>query len=111
MAVTFRKHVGEPWFTYIREGKKKYEGRIFKNEWKSIKDGDIIIFYNGGNEVPVKVTTSLLFDNFTAAFQYLDEELLPGVNDTKEANKIYKEFFPLNDIEKYGVIAVGFILL
>ena len=43
---TFYKNLSEPWFTFIKNGKKTVEGRINEERYNSYKVGDIIIWKN-----------------------------------------------------------------
>ena len=39
----YGKHLSNPWFTYVRQGKKFIEGRLNKKEWSNMEVGDYIL--------------------------------------------------------------------
>lgn len=100
-----------PWLNWIIDGRKKYEGRLNKNDWTNLIVGDIIIFNDGKNRncsIKTKVTCLKYYDNFEIAFRELGKELVP-INDVTEheVKELYNKYFSDSDIKKYGVIVVG----
>jgi ASC-1-like (ASCH) protein len=41
---TYTKHLSEPWFSLIKIGSKKCEGRLNKGDFSKMKKGDYILF-------------------------------------------------------------------
>lgn len=49
---TYTKNVSEPWFSLIKIGCKKYEGRLNKGDFSEMKKGDYILFTNNEFNFP-----------------------------------------------------------
>lgn len=97
-----------PWFDWIACGKKRYEGRLWKDDWASIAEGDLIVFIcPEKRELMCRVTSLSRFESFGAAFDALGSELvpIPGVNTT-EVNRIYGQYYKDEDVKNFGVVAV-----
>src|ERR1700744_4295165 len=66
----YKIFVNEPWFTLIKNGVKKVEGRPNKGIFEKIKVGDIIIFQNKDKhtkqmkEVKTEIVTKKIYKNF-----------------------------------------------
>ena len=41
-----KKHVQDPWFTYIKKGEKIVEGRLNKGSFTEMKVNDIVLWIN-----------------------------------------------------------------
>lgn len=97
-----------PWFDWICEGKKKFEGRLKKDDWASLSINDHVTFVcPEGRELITRVLDLPTFDTFGDAFDALGSELVPvpGV-DTADVINIYGKYYKNEDVVKYGVIAV-----
>ena len=99
----------EPWFTYIKEGKKTVEGRLNKGLFKHLKKGDIILFKNGYDKVKVKMTGKEVYPSFEAMLNKEKlEKVLPNVNSVTEGINVYRQYYT-EDMEKQnGVVAIRF---
>lgn len=109
----YRKGVGEPWFTLIKEGKKTSEGRLDKGDFSKFKEGDTVIWENKGREVKTKITKVV---KYKTLYEMIKNERLKNVlpsGDIKTiqegVDKIYRSP-PVNYTrekeEKYGVLAI-----
>ena len=47
--------VSEPWFSFIKNKKKKIEGRLNKNVFSELKKGDIVIWTHNNDTVKTKI--------------------------------------------------------
>jgi len=105
---TLKKSLQNPWFDWIQSGIKKYEGRLFKGDWASLKIDDIVIFVCPENrELPVRVVDLVRFNTFGDAFDALGSELVPIPNvSTLDVVNLYAEYFKDEDIAQYGVVAI-----
>ena len=101
-----------PWLDWIISGKKKYEGRVPRlgSFWADIRIGDEFILYDKNNpkELKIKVNDLKHYKNFGEAWKDLGSALVPikGITET-DVNKIYSQYYTKEDIDKYGVIAIG----
>ena len=99
-------HCQEPWFSYLREGKKTVEGRLNDQECDSIRKGDEIELYNDKQRFRLTVTKVKKFATLT---EYLEtvglKAALPGIKTIDEGRKIYLQFYTEEQIEQYGMLA------
>lgn len=107
-----------PWANWIKNGMKKYEGRLCKDEWANMKIGDTIIF---NNNFEIEITELIFFTDFSEAYRTLGKNLVPGKYyyngdiacplqidiSEKEVSEMYSKYFSEKDIKEYGVVAVG----
>ncbi len=111
MIINMRLH-NEP-FELIKDGSKVIELRINDEKRRSIKNGDLIYFTNRitAEIIKVKVTKLYLFNSFKEAYKSLNKVSL-GFKENEEIdeNDILK-YYSKEEQEKYGVVAIEFILL
>lgn len=103
----------EPWFGHIRSEKKAVEGRKGSPAWSSIKVGSFIRFVNArdpGESFLAKVCGISVYVGPGALRDYLTAETLartlPGVTAIEEGEKIYRQWWTQDEIEKYGVLGL-----
>lgn len=97
-----------PWFDWICDGTKRYEGRLWKDDWASLAVGDIISFVCPmKRELVCRVVSLPRFESFGAAFDALGPALvpIPGVN-TADVVKTHGQYYNDEDVRQYGVVAV-----
>ena len=97
-----------PWFDWIADGTKRFEGRLFKDEWSTLKAEDIIVFTcPKKRELTCQIISTPRFESFGAAFDALGSALvpIPGVT-TADVVKIYGQYYKDEDVRNFGVIAV-----
>jgi len=115
-ASMYSEHLSQPFFDDIQSGKKKFEGRLVKKIWASLKEGDIIRWYNsdkGSEETFFSIVVSLQkFKTFAEAIESVGlENILPSEigNSIEDAVKnVYRIWYNAEDEKKYGVVLVGF---
>lgn len=115
-AKTYNKHIANPpsmpWRDWIAHGIKTYEGRLLnpQKDWAKMKIGDKIRFYTEDREdLWVEVIDLQKFKDFDDAYEALGFRLIPVLPDKMTGNDVYTKLvgFSMNDIKKYGVVAVG----
>lgn len=97
-----------PWFDWICDGTKRFEGRLWKDDWAALSVGDIISFVCPlKRELICRVVSLPRFESFGAAFDALGSALVPvpGVS-TADVVKIYGQYYKDEDVSQYGVVAV-----
>ena len=99
-----------PWLDWIESGIKKYEGRLNRGIFHNINIKDTVTWFDkfSGKEVNTKITDLRYYNDFGEAFEDLGGELVPikGADiDTVEG--LYSKYFSKEDINKYGVVAIG----
>lgn len=104
-------NVKEPWFSLIKIGKKKAEGRLNKGSFSKMQKGDYIIFKNNelnlDRECKVIITDIIKYKTFE---EYLINEkikkCLPGIDTLEEAVSVYRGFYSKSDEEKFNILAI-----
>ena len=107
---TYTKHLSEPWFTLIKIGAKKCEGRLNKGDFFEMKKGDNIIFTNNdfdfSRSFHCKITS---VHNYISFEKYSDietlEKCLPGIDTIDEGVSIYYKYYKKEDEDKYQIKA------
>jgi len=113
MAKLYRKNISEPWFSLIAVGCKTIEARLNQGDWKKIKEGDQIDWFNKDMEPVLKreFRTVILKKTHYPSFEnYLYNKglhkTLPSIIDADDGVKIYKTYYSEEDEKKYGVVAL-----
>ena len=106
-------HIEEPWFSLIKYGTKKIEGRKASPTWIILKQNDIIKVTCDDNTYYVRVTDIKKY-NGRSEYDPLSEYLimeginntLPGVETLSKARDIYLRWSSLDEIERCGMLAI-----
>jgi ASC-1-like (ASCH) protein len=106
----YQVYLNEPWFSLIKNGKKKIEGRLNRGMFYKIKKGDIITFKHKASNasVDVKVTDKKLYKSFEEMINMSGiENVLPnqGFNSTTECVNVYRQWYSIID-ESNGVVGI-----
>ena len=109
--IKYTKNISEPWFSLIKLGIKKCEGRLKKGDFDEMKKGDYIIFENNDfgflRSFQVKVTSIHIYNSFK---HYLENETLkkclPGIDTINEGINIYYKYYTKEDENKYKIVAI-----
>ena len=108
---TYTKHLSEPWFSLIKIGAKKCEGRLHKGDFALIKKGDYILFENSDfgflRSFRCKITSIHNYDSFK---NYLEGErldkCLPGIDTIEQGVKIYRKYYDEEEEAEYKIVAI-----
>ena len=57
-------NVSNPWFSFIKNKKKRVEGRLNKGSFSQLKKGDVIKFKNGADSFIAKIRKIVKYDTF-----------------------------------------------
>ena len=107
----YTKHLSEPWFSLIKLGIKKCEGRLKKGDFAEIKKSDYIKFENNefGFERNFRVIITSIH-NYNSFEEYLLnetlEKCLPGIDTIEQGINIYYKYYKKDDEDKYKIIAI-----
>ena len=90
----YTEYISEPWFTLIKLRIKKCEGRINKDNFRKMKEGDIIKFTNNDFGKERSCMVEIRFRRFYNTFKelLLHETLdncLPGIDSIDEGLNVY----------------------
>ena len=105
--------LSEPWYTFVKEGVKTVEGRIYDDKRKKLNVGDIIIFTNtegNGKLKQKKIIKLKVFKTFEKGIRYSKlKNILPIIKTYKDGVKIYRSIPGYKEgIKKYGFIVIFF---
>lgn len=105
-------HCQNPWFSFIRDGKKIVEGRKNLPKFRLWQPGDHVIFQCGSEQFLTKIIAMRRYNDL---LDYLNtegvENVLPGVKSLKEAMDIYLQWSTKEEIAKIGFLAIEVQLL
>jgi len=112
--ISLQNHPQTPWLDWIEQGIKKYEGRLNRGTFKSLRVNDEIIWYDrrSGKEIRTKIIELKYYPDFVKAYEELGSVLIPIANINNEmVKKLYNNYFLDRDIEMNGVVAIGLEVL
>lgn len=96
-------HCQDPWFSKIRDGVKKIEGRKNCEKYASLQPGEVVKFYCDQKSFLAEVVKVVKYPNLE---DYLTiegiENALPGVKSFNEAVDIYLGFNSREKLNKAG---------
>jgi len=112
--IPLQNHPQTPWLDWIEQGIKKYEGRLNRGIFKSLRVNDDVIWYDrrSGKEIRTKIIELKYYPDFVKAYEELGSVLIPIANINNEmVKKLYNNYFLDRDIEMNGVVAIGLEVL
>lgn len=105
-------NVQNPWFNYIKQGRKKIEGRLNKGKFADLKVNDIVIWENAGQKIRTKLTRIGHYKTFN---DMLTNEglrnVLPDITTLDAGVAVYRQFYSEEKEAMYGVLAIEVQLL
>ena len=108
--INIKKHLSEPWFSLIKLGLKKYEGRLKKSDFLTLKKNDTITFFNNdfdyNREYTVKIIKIRYYDSFETLLKKKLRIILPGIDTIDEGIKVYRKYYSEEAEKQYGVLAI-----
>lgn len=107
-----RMNLQPEYLSYVIDGTKRIELRLFDEKRRKIKIGDKIIFYsNGGDEITCTVIGLLRYANFESLFNDFDMAMLADAATSR--NKVLNDlgaFYPAEKQAELGVLGIRFEL-
>ena len=104
----YNVRIKEPWFSLIKNGKKKIEGRLNKGIFSKLKLQDEIIFENDKKLNNMYVCYLHYYKNYYDLLKMEGvEEVLPNIKSIEKGVDLYHKYYKEEDINKYGVVAIG----
>ncbi|XVF65642.1 hypothetical protein PTKIN_Ptkin09bG0265500 [Pterospermum kingtungense] len=102
--IDFELHVQEPFFSKIRDGLKKIEGRCAIGEYKNIEPGSIILV---NKCLVLEVQDVHRYPTFSEMLEAESlSQVLPGVKSIEEGVQIYRKFYTEEKERSNGVLAI-----
>jgi ASC-1-like (ASCH) protein len=110
MVKLYRKHINDPWFSVIAIGCKTIEGRLNRDDWARIEEGDQIDWYNDDFGIKREIRTVVVkIRKYPCLTSYLNaeglEKTLVTVKNITDGLRVYRIFYKPKDEETYGVVA------
>lgn len=93
----------------ITNGTKTIEGRLAKDKYLKLRQGDRVKFFNnaGTQSVAKKVVAIHRYSTFEAAFTEQDyKKAVPNAKDISDAASVYEQFYPKALQAKLGIVFI-----
>jgi ASC-1-like (ASCH) protein len=98
-----RIHCQEPWFSKIRAGIKRIEGRKYSPKYAALKPGDLLEFYCNDQSFISKVIEVKVYNTLE---EYLEtegyENALPEVGSLLDAIALYLQYNSREELNNAG---------
>lgn len=102
-------NVQEPYFTFIKEGRKTVEGRLHKGKFAEMEVGDHVL---ANDELEVKVIGKKVYTSFREMIEQEGiERVIPNANTIEEAEAVYYKFYTKEQEKEFGVLALELELI
>ncbi|QKF93479.1 ASCh domain-containing protein [Fadolivirus algeromassiliense] len=105
--------VQEPWFSYIRDGIKKIEGRLNKGLFASFKVGDVVIWFTFDKNTRQRkeFKTKIIKINKYKTFEEMIsteglQNILPGIKTIQDGIEIYRQWYNEQVERQFGVVGI-----
>ncbi len=111
----YEKHLSEPWFSLIKLGLKKVEGRINRGDFKNMNVGDIVKWTN--SDFMQRSISTVILDkiNYKSYNEYLYAEglsnCLPGFDSISDGLSVYHKYYDIKDETTFGIVAIKFKII
>ena len=104
MKKTYEVNVQEPYFTHIKNGIKKVEGRLNKSKFAEMNIGDEILL---NEEVKLEITNKTIYKTFRDMISFEGiKNVIPDAKSLDEAEAVYYKFYSKEDESNFGVSAI-----
>ncbi len=98
-------NVGEPYKTFILEGKKIVEGRLNKGKFRKVQIGGILRIDPEG--VQFRVIGKNVYSSFKEMIEKEGiENVIPDKNKIDDAVSVYYKFYTKEQEKEFGVVAI-----
>ena len=99
--------VKEPWFSFIKQGEKKIEGRLNRGLFRKINKGDIVVWINRDQKVKVRITDKKVYKSFREMIEKEGlDKVLPSIKTIDDGVNVYRQYFSEMDEMSNGVVAI-----
>jgi ASC-1-like (ASCH) protein len=101
------KYVQEPWFSHIKSGAKKVEGRLNKSWVSTLQKLDRIVWSYEDSHFSTIVEDIKHYGSFKEMLEQEGiENVLPGVDTIEAGVQVYRQFYSEEDEKKFGVVGI-----
>lgn len=102
-------HLESSIFDLVKTGRKTIESRLFDEKRQKIKIGDVILFWNGDQEISVEVEDLQRESTFLDLFSRNPPEAFGGDSIVSLLARV-REFYSTEEETKHGVLGIKFRL-
>jgi len=99
--------ISEPWFSFIKKGKKRIEGRLNKGTFSELKAGNIVNWKHNDETCKTKIIKIVKYKTFE---EYLLQEglrrTLPNKKTLKEGLDVYYQYYTREQEKQFEIIAI-----
>ncbi len=100
--------VQEPFLSFIKSGEKKVEGRLAKEKYLNLKNGDLIKI----NDIEVKIKNISKYTSFEEMLIMEGvKNVIPNIKKLGEAVNVYYKFYSKEDEKTFGVVGINIKIL
>lgn len=100
--------VKQPWFDFIKSGKKKIEGRLNSGLFAKLNIGDCITWTNNNLSCKTYITSIKKYDSFANMIVAEGiENVLPNKKLLSDGVVVYRQFYTPEREAQNGVVAIG----
>ena len=97
-------NVQEPYFSFIKEGKKTVEGRLNKGKFANMQVGDVVVV---NDDFDIKIIAKRTYDSFSDMIENEGiQNVIPNASSLEEAVAVYYKFYTKEQEKMYGVLAI-----
>ena len=102
----------DPWFGFLKSGRKVVEGRINNKKYNNLKEGDLIKMTKESEYISLKVNNINKYGSFREMLENETlERVLPEVESIDDGVKIYREFYSEEVEKEKGVLAIDCVVI
>ncbi|GEM_PF-2879689 len=110
MKIRFISALSDPYYDYVRDGKKTWEIRLKKGGWENVTPGDaVLLFRHGGRGefIVVEIIERREFKGIAEALESVGvQNAIPQAQSVSEALSEYRRFYSEEKERKLGVVAL-----
>ncbi|KAJ3671525.1 hypothetical protein LUZ60_007604 [Juncus effusus] len=104
-SVNFELHVQEPYFSHLKDGTKKVEGRLATGNYNKVTEGSLLLF---NKCLLLRVERITKYSSLHEMLQVEKlENVLPGVSTIQEGVAVYRKFYTEEREKANGVFAIS----
>lgn len=98
-------NIQEPYLSFVLNGKKNIEGRLYKGKFKDLEIGDLLLI--GPDEIKFRIERLSIYKNFMEMIEKEGlENVIPDKKTINEAVDVYYKFYKKEKEEEFGVLAI-----
>ena len=109
MKIALISALSDPYYDYVKSGRKIWEIRLKKGGWETLREGNgVLLFRHGGRGefIVVEVLERREYSSIREALEDIGmESAIPQARSVDEALKEYRRFYSEGKERKYGVVA------